>query len=826
MRDAAIERLSKIISDAPQDSNRGRGLQSQRPPFEFHLGLAEGWFSLFLLAAVVYSTIWSVQVVRWVDHLDILSLTTAIGLVCGVVAAKQQRLSRVLVHLIAVVLCLLLAFWQTAGAFYNGSTAALAHGMQHWFAVAVSGGTIDDDSIFLFLIIAVGFLLAYMSAWLLYRTRSPWLMIVANAVVLLINLSNVDSGYLVFLVVFLIAALLLLLRFNLYESVRRWKKQGLRYSDDLGWDVMQAGALISIGILIFSWLLPAGYTDVNASQIWRLDSNPWVQLENTWTRLISVNGTSSPLNHGNFRDTLVLSGNPNLTHDKVLTVQTDNNEGLYLAFLNYDTYTKRGWTISQTDTLPVKTNQAVPPAAALTHQVKQVINIVNPPGEQSPYLLGASDITAVNMPASVLLSRANGNQVAWLSQNGELAIGTHYTVTSAVSAADVTTLRSVPMPQNAPQYQGSFDGPLPPTYFDPGVLQMYRQLPPDLDPAIAALAQQITAHAPTMYDKVVALESYLHTNYTYSVNVQLPPGEEGVSWFLFRSGNRAYCTYFASAMAVMARSLGIPARVVSGYTNGTFDAKSHQWVIYGDDAHSWTQIYFAGYGWINFEPSNGFSTFTRPLPNQFGAGGSGSTGSDTTNNAANPGHGKNILANELDQPTSSGGDTVLTPEQSQALLRQRISTGLGGLILLLLFACILFAIWWNRLFRRHPLAAQLYGRVCVLASWAGIRLQPSQTPYEYIQAVAEAAPDEAVTLERLGDIYVRDRWADPAGKEHPRRSGEIDQLPGMWKQLQPRLFFYLLRHPNFLFRLPSHAWHSLQGGWKSHRARRISEEEW
>ncbi|HEU5226394.1 MAG TPA: transglutaminase domain-containing protein [Ktedonobacteraceae bacterium] len=825
MRDAAIERLSKIISDTPQDTNRGKGLRPEKAPFEFHLGLAEGWFSLFLLAAVVYCTIWSVQVVHWVDHLDILSLTTALGLIGGVIAAKQRRFSRIAVHLIAVVFCLLLAFWQTAGAFYSGSTAALAHGMQHWFDVAINGGTIDDDSIFLFLIIAVGFFLAYMSAWLLYRTRSPWLMIVANAIVLLINLSNVDAGYIVFLVVFLIASLLLLLRFNLYESVRRWKKQGLRYADDLGWDVMQAGALISIGILIFSWLLPAGYTDQNAAQIWKLDNNPWVQLENTWNRLISVNGASSPLNHGNFRDTLVLAGNPNLTHDKVLTVQTDNNEALYLPFINYDIYTKRGWAVSPTDTLSVKANQPVPIVATSTHQVKQKVTIVNPPGEQHPYLLGASGITSVNVPAGVLLSKANGNQVAWLSQNGDLAIGTQYTVTSAVSSADVTTLRSVPMPKDAPQYDGSFDGPLPPTYFDPNVLQTYQQLPSGLDPQIASLAQQITGHAPTMYDKVVALETYLRSNYAYSVDVQLPPGEEGVSWFLFRSGNKGFCNYFASAMAVMARSLGIPARVVAGYTNGTFDAKSHQWVVYGTDAHSWTQIYFAGYGWINFEPSASFSTFTRPLPNQFGVGNSGNTGNDTGTNAPNSGRGRTNLQNELDQP-DSGGSTILTPEQSQALLRQRVSTALGGLILLLLFVGMLFGIWWNRLFRRHPLAVQLYGRVCMLANWAGIKLQPSQTPYEYIQAVAEAAPGDAITLERLGDIYVRDRWADPASGEHPRSNGEIDELPSMWKQLQPHLFFYVLRHPYFLLRLPSRAGGALIGMWKSHRERRRAEKEW
>ena len=94
------------------------------------------------------------------------------------------------------------------------------------------------------------------------------------------------------------ASLLLLLRFNLYESIKRWRQQGLRYADDLGWDVMQAGALISIGILIFSWFLPYGYTNDAASQIWSADANPWVQLQNTWDRIISLSGPGSQTNHG------------------------------------------------------------------------------------------------------------------------------------------------------------------------------------------------------------------------------------------------------------------------------------------------------------------------------------------------------------------------------------------------------------------------------------------------------------------------------------------------------------------------------------------------
>src|SRR5215831_4683863 len=104
MRDATFERLSNIIAD-PRKSDGGSEKNRRIPPrpdIHFHLSLAEGWFSLFLLATVVYSTIWSVEVADWVDHLNILTLTTFIGLVVGVLAAKQRRLPRLLVHTVVV----------------------------------------------------------------------------------------------------------------------------------------------------------------------------------------------------------------------------------------------------------------------------------------------------------------------------------------------------------------------------------------------------------------------------------------------------------------------------------------------------------------------------------------------------------------------------------------------------------------------------------------------------------------------------------------------------------------------------------------------------
>jgi transglutaminase-like putative cysteine protease len=791
MQDAAVDRFAKIISP-----NEGPGKDRHLPQAKSifaHLRLAEGWFSFFLLALIVYSTIWCVQAVNWVSHLNLLTPITALGLIFGVIAAKQHRIPRILMHVLAVVLSILCAFWQTSSTDYAGHASALLNNMHTWFSLALTGGTSSDDSIFLFFILALGFLLAYTSAWLVYRTRSPWLMLLANAVVLLINLSNIDAGYVIFLVVFLIAALLLLLRFNLYESSVRWKRQGLRCSDDLSWEFMQAGALIALAILVFSWLLPWGYTNTSAAQIWSADNNPWVQAQNLWNRLLSVSGGNIPQNHGNFTNLLTLGGSPNLTNTPVFRVKT-NDGSQYLIYSSYDQYDGvHNWLNSGQSTTPNKVNTVFYDGAADLRSVTQTVQVINPPGEQYAYLFGASQIASTDQAAQLITNKSDGEVVAWLRNNGKLAAGNVYTVTSYVSSVDVGTLNSVPMPGAAPALPPNFDGPIPPTYFDPNVLVTYTKLPSALDPRIKQLAMQITAHSPSMYDKVEALEQYLRSNYTYDANISPPPpGTEAASWFLFQS-KHGFCNYFATAMTLMARELGIPARVAAGYTNGKFDNKTGEWTITGVDAHAWTQIYFAGYGWINFEPSATFSTFARPIKSD------NTSGNTISPSGSNPGVKRNP-GSRLPLENGSTGASNTNTGTSAGTDQVRADV---GIVLLVLIAFILggllyFSLWWRRLFRGLSLPTQIYGRAGILAGWAGIRSKRWQTPREYMLALARVAPDDAVTFERLGDIYSRERWANPHSSEHPDQSQESSELPSLWQPVQRRLMIYALRHPHFL----------------------------
>ncbi|HLX40015.1 MAG TPA: transglutaminase domain-containing protein, partial [Ktedonobacteraceae bacterium] len=711
-------------------------------------------------------------------------------------------------------------FWQTAGAYYNGDLAAFTHGIQQWIVASFAGAAGNNDSIFLFFITALGFVLAYTSAWLVYRTRNPWLMILANAVVLLINLNNIDFGYVAFLIVFLFASLLLLLRFNLYESVQHWQRQGLRYGEDLTWDIMQAGALISISILILSWLLPWGYTNATASLIWNDNQNPWVQIQNTWNRIIAVNNSANPANHGDFQSTLTLGGNPNLNNDIVFKVQSDD-PNQYLETLSYDTYDGRSWTISPTYAVPLNANNETVNESSVVHLDKQVVNVINPPGEDAAYILGAPQIASVDQPSDISTSKATNSEIALVGKNGKLTAGEHYTVNSYVSSADIASLETIPLPANSPKYSTTYDGEYPITYYDPSILATYSQLPQGLDPRIVSLARDITASATTMYDKAVLLETYFHS-FTYDLNVSLPSGDEGVSWFLFDSGHRGYCNYFATSMTVMARLLGMPARVVAGYTNGQYDTVHHQNIIRGNDAHLWTQIYFAGYGWINFEPSAGFSTFSRPLTSQFTSGSNGGSVGSTGGTNGRP--RKQLTQNPNGSANNAGGSPNSTAAQS-LLLPQQAGLALGAIILLVLFSLILFSIWWRRLFRNYRLSMQIYGRICLLAAWAGISLERSQTPYEYIGTVAEVTPQDATALQRFGDIYVREIWADPRSEDHPRRTGEVNELPTLWKHIQPHLFWYVIRHPKFLRYIPDRALGFLRQSRARQRARHAFDKD-
>lgn len=131
----------------------------------------------------------------------------------------------------------------------------------------------------------------------------------------------------------------------------------------------------------------------------------------------------------------------------------------------------------------------------------------------------------------------------------------------------------------------------------------YLQLP-EIDPRIPQLAAHISESAFNNYDKSVAIEKYLKTHYGYTLQLLRSPVADPLANFLFER-KQGHCEYFASSMAVMLRTLHIPARVVNGFRSSEFNDITGQYVIRARDAHAWVEAYFPGYGWITFDPTPG-----------------------------------------------------------------------------------------------------------------------------------------------------------------------------------------------------------------------------
>ncbi|MEK5234683.1 transglutaminase domain-containing protein [Paenibacillus sp. FSL L8-0470] len=139
------------------------------------------------------------------------------------------------------------------------------------------------------------------------------------------------------------------------------------------------------------------------------------------------------------------------------------------------------------------------------------------------------------------------------------------------------------------------------------IADSYLQLPAAMPERVAALAQRLTASAVSRYDAVAAVRNYLQSGYSYSLQTRIPPaGADFADDFIFTT-KQGYCVHFATAMTVLLRSSGIPARYVQGYGPGTPEADSspQRYAVTQGDAHAWVEVYFPGAGWIPFDPTPG-----------------------------------------------------------------------------------------------------------------------------------------------------------------------------------------------------------------------------
>lgn len=145
----------------------------------------------------------------------------------------------------------------------------------------------------------------------------------------------------------------------------------------------------------------------------------------------------------------------------------------------------------------------------------------------------------------------------------------------------------------------------------------YLQLPDTLPDRVRSLSLLITDKHTNQYDKAKAIEKYLRDTYPYTLNTSsVPDGVDFVDYFLFEE-KKGYCTYFASAMTILCRAAGIPSRYIEGVVLHDEDKdRKGVYNVMSNRAHAWVEVYFEGYGWVNFEPTGSYEEveYNMPLP--------------------------------------------------------------------------------------------------------------------------------------------------------------------------------------------------------------------
>nr|BBH92907.1 transglutaminase [Thermogemmatispora argillosa] len=740
-----------------------------------------------LVAIALYALVLAMISADWVAGTWILLWSAPLGLLAGFLVAKSRSLPQPLLHLAAFFSGYWLAFALTAGAALHTPWTLLLADLRALLSSGTGPGlaVVSSEHIFLLYLCFLSFFLGYLGSWLTYRARLPWLVALTYCSIMLVNLQYSRQASPLLLPLMLGALLLLIGRLHLATLLDDWHSLGL-FADHswlrslLGRNLALTSLLVLLSLLP-SLLLPPLIQPNWGSQLWQnLDALAGTLLHQRLFGPVPSGQLSSQEATVFFGERLTVSGSVLLPAGSVLEY-SGSAAPAYLEAVTYNQFDGHSWTsTTQSQARHYAAEQPLPADTADGHyrQVVAYIRLLQVPQSARSYLFAPPQPVRFSVPVTIYGERLPS---AW-AQQGSLRPGERYTAVARVPVVDASSLARVPLLSVDPHFWQS-DPALPILERD------YLQLPASLPHSLMQTALAWTQGAHNAFEAMQLLVSHLSDprQFSYSIsNPPIPSHVDVVSWLL--QTHSGYCTYYASAMVVMARLLGMPARMVVGFSQGHYDAGRQVWVVNGSDAHSWVQVYFPGHGWIDFDPTPGFAlgpAFSgTPLP---------SPSSSPSNNGATPAGGQS------DQPgtaaTPAAHHTTPAPRSPLQtvfsspwpLLALVILTGLGLLVLVL---ATVAALWWRRLDRQTSPVARLFWRLCRLASLAGLRPRSWQTPYEYSARLSQAMPEVASPLRRLTELFVRERWAPPYELPGSSEKAELERL---WPPLRRGLLRLWLR---------------------------------
>jgi len=741
--------------------------------------MEEGWSTLILLWAMILISSAAITQSDLIDGLHVIPMVGSIAVLAGTLLAKS-RFSNNTAHLFSLVYGLFVVFYLVGttesftGMAWRDRILDPVDGIvarqMIWLEDLFMGGTNRDGLLFVFQTSLVYWLLGYTAAWYTYRIPRVWRVVVPTGLVLLSVVYYYEGPHplQLYLAFYALLALLFVARTYLAEQERTWRAGSVRYERWIWFNFIRASFVAALLALIFAWGLPPLSASATVSDAIGGAKGPWREFQDNWTRMFSALRTYGTTVADPYQETLVLGGPRTVGNTPVMDIfVSERLPYVYWQAIVYDTYEDGTWHYREdpfTEHFPDDGLIDVPSTRSRQVVTQTVVTYF----PNSSFIYGAPEIISVDRPLNVYASTdAQGNQlVSAVRSKFVLQQGDRYKVTSRLSTADATSLRSA-----------SLDYP-------DWIKETYLQLSDDVTQDTFDLAEEITAPFDNPFDKAIAVRDYLRQNISYNDQIAATPNQfDPVHYFLFVS-QEGYCNYYASAMAVMLRSQDIPARVVSGYAQGGFNEDSSSYRVSASNAHTWVEVYFPEYGWIQFEPTASIPTVDRPEVID-DAGGGDAFGAFLDQEF--PVLDDELLQQQLGLEGQRPDGSSETPDLDALNLEEnaffdRIPLWQAVTAASILLLAIVLSVVANELNKRVEADVEKsYSRLGSWARWLGLSYRPVDTPYERADKLATAVPEGRDSIRQLTEEFVVRQFGPIRDFVKP-----FDPTP-IWKDLRPLL---------------------------------------
>lgn len=487
----------------------------------------------------------------------------------------------------------------------SGHVASVLIRLAEWLAALFVGKQMVDPlaaglvwSLLLWLIGAWG-------GWQLHRNRRALLALAPGGLVLalVIDYTRRDTGS----VILYLAILLTLMGLARNEWLHTgWQRRKVDYSDSIAIESLIMVGLVTAGLVFLAALFP--------SLSWRELADKLREAgkggEDRVAESLGLHAPPNAANNQAYRagglprqhllgmapeqlqdvDLIISTGElppiPEMVHD----IQPNR---YYWRAITYDVYSGVGWGSSSAQEVHL-------PANTPLLELPQGYRILNQQIKRSAAAQRETVFwTGIFAGADVDI------EIAWRTKLPAEPSPTHSgDMLGALTEVEEYTVVSYLPELNASQLRGAGSD------YPAEIVRRYLGLPETIPERVLGLARELTQADLTPYERAISIEAYLRT-FPYTLEVEpAPSGRDVVDYFLF-TAREGYCDYYASAMVVLARSVGLPARVVVGYANGEYNAPTAEYIVRQKDAHTWAEIYFSGIGWVEFEPTAGQPSIDR-----------------------------------------------------------------------------------------------------------------------------------------------------------------------------------------------------------------------